>query len=182
MSQTAIKKRIAPSVPLDLEIEGADGSIISYKWKVRINYNVLADAQEVSKHNFMGGNGILDWVDDPSRIRALLWAALLPEQPELREEMLTIGEYLDGSNRSQVLEALFNAFSLYLHKDKRPEFDKASAAILSVVRTGKLPKEMEAASSPLAEEKKELSQSPGKSSEPSPASASELSMTTSSAA
>lgn len=182
MSQSSIKRRIAPAVPLTLNIENADGSSFTVGWKLRINYNVLADAQEVSKHNFLGGNGILDWVDDPSRIRALFWASLLPEQPELRDELFTIGDYLDGSNRSEVLEALFKAFSLYLHKDKRADFDKAANAILAVVRTGKLPEEMETASRPLAEGATPENPSDGQNSAPSPDTISESPTTTSSAA
>jgi hypothetical protein len=190
MSQSSIRNRTAPTTTLRLEVEDANGSTLTEDLKIRIDYNVLSDAQEACGFNFVA-NGILEWADDPARIRALLWAALLAQHPDLdiRSDKITakdasraIGQYLEGSNRPEVLEALFKAYSLYLHKDKRLEFDKAANAILTVVRTGKLPEEMEAASSPLGKGESAESPSPGKSSEPSPESASESLTTTSSAA
>src|SRR3954467_14915636 len=123
----AIRRRVMPFTPITLEIEDSDGSTFKQEWKLAINYNVLADAQEKCKYNFLGS--LLDWVDDPNRLRALFWAALLPYQPELRDEFEAVGEYLDGGNRITSIEGLMKAFSRYQPKDKRATFDEVAARI-----------------------------------------------------
>lgn len=175
----ALKRRKMPSTPLTMEVEDGDGSKFTVNWQLAINYNVLADAQEKCAYNFMGGP--FDWVDDSNRIRALLWASLLPYQPDLRDELLTVGEYLDGTNRLPVIEALFGAFSRYLHPSKRKGFDEGAGVLLNFMKTGEVPKGSSA--DPLADAgtEKSASPSPGQNSEPSPATTSD-SQTTSSAA
>lgn len=168
-----------PFTPITLEIEDSDGSTFKQEWKLAINYNVLADAQEKCGYNFLGH--LFEWIDDPSRVRALFWAALLPYQPELRDCFDVVGEYLDATNRIASIDGLMKAYVRYLPKNQRDDISKACDEILDFMRTGKAPKGKEKPEAPpLAQN--DASLSTGQNSAPSLVTTSESSTTTNSAA
>lgn len=146
----ALQRRILPFAPLSLEVENGDGSSFVFTAKLTINYNVLAEAQEKCGRNFLEGG--LDWVDKAEHLKALFWASMLPYQKELRadENFEIVSEYLDLNNRLTVIEALLGAWTKFIRKDKRQEFQDAANTVIEYLKTGKAPEAKGVAESPLA--------------------------------
>jgi hypothetical protein len=135
---TALKRRIAPSFPLTLELVDDGGAKFTQTFRLTFNMNVGANVQEKT------GLRITDFsiwthLADPAVIRAMLWAAILPLHPEFDtvdaqgepsdEGLEVIGSYIDDSSADPVFDALWGAYLLYLSPMNRVAAEKWRAAM-----------------------------------------------------
>lgn len=132
---TALRRRIAPSVPLEISFSDENGEF-TRAYRVAFNLNVLA---EISEKTGLSALSFDLWTKLDARVlRAMLWAALLPNHPEFDthdrngrtdEGIETIGSWLQGDNQENAARALWDAYLLYLPKDQaellRTEREKA---------------------------------------------------------
>lgn len=154
---SALKRRMMPSVPLSLQVENGDGSSFTVDLKLAFNMNVLASVQEKCGQNLL--SDVFSWMDDPKAVIAVLWGAALPYQPEFNsdEGFEAVGEYMTLENRNDTIEALLKAYAFFVRKDKREGFEKRAAQIVEILRTGKMP---EPEQLPLAESETQANPSP----------------------
>lgn len=135
MPESVMRKRIAPSLPLRLDLEDADGTKFVRSFRLSFTLNTLARIQEKTGLKVLGV-GI--WAElSPKLVGAMLWAALLVTSPEYdtRDEdgestdegLETIQSYIDGTNIDRVTETLWDAYLLSLPKDKADILRKARA-------------------------------------------------------
>jgi hypothetical protein len=131
MSDSALRRRIAPSVPLIIEYTDERGSF-SEAYRVSFNLNVLA---EISEKTGLTALSFDIWIKLSARVlRVMLWAALLPHQPKFAAEdgIEAVGSMLDGTNQEKAVRALWDAYLLYLPKDQadalRRERERAEKA------------------------------------------------------
>jgi len=135
MAESVMRKRIAPSLPLRLELEDADGTKFVRNFKLSFTLNTLARIQEKTGVKVLG---IGIWAEiSPQLMGAMLWAALLPHSPEYdtRDEngeptdegLEVIRSYVDMSNLDQVGEALWESYLLSVPKEKAEFLRKARA-------------------------------------------------------
>lgn len=132
---TALRRRVAPSAPLEISFTDENGTF-TQTYRVAFNLNVLS---EISEKTGLSALGFDLWTKLDARVlRAMLWAALLPNHPEFDtrdrngrtdEGIETIGSWLDGDNQDKAAHALWEAYLLYLPKDQaellRTEREKA---------------------------------------------------------
>jgi hypothetical protein len=117
MSDSALRRRIAPSVPLIVEYTDEKGPF-SKAYRLAFNLNVLA---EISEKTGLQALSFDIWIKLSARVlRVMLWAALLPHQPEFYADdgIETVGSMLDGENQEKAVRALWDAYLLYLPKDQ----------------------------------------------------------------
>jgi len=139
MAESAIKRRLTPSVPLSLDVENGDGSTFRVDLRLAFNMNVLAAVRERCKVNLLAD--VFGWIDDPLAVKAVLWAACIPFQPEFDsdEGFEAIGEYMTLENRNDTIEALLKAYTYFVRKDKRDKFVESAKQLVDLLRTGKVP-------------------------------------------
>lgn len=119
---SALRRRIAPSVPLAISFEDENGKF-SQIYRVSFDLNVLAEIEEKT-----GLKSLTDdiWKNlDANLLRAMLWAALLPKHPEFdtqdrngptNDGLETVGSWLDAENGERAIDSLGEAYLLYLPK------------------------------------------------------------------
>ena len=82
--KNALRRCIAPSVPLALDLSENDGRTFHLELKLSFDFNALGAFQEKTGINPLEGNV---WQNpSPLVLRALFWAALLAEQPEYESD------------------------------------------------------------------------------------------------
>lgn len=129
----ALRRRIAPSVPLEIAFSDEKGNF-KKTYQLAFNLNVLAEISEKT------GRAALDldiWVKlDAIIVRAMLWAALLPFQPEFDtrdaktgertdEGIETVGSWLAGENQDRSVTALWDAYLAYLPAERAEALRKS---------------------------------------------------------
>jgi hypothetical protein len=117
MPVSALRRRIAPSVPLLIEYTDEQGSF-SHAYRVSFNLNVLAEISEKTGLSALTGDIFIKL--SARVLRVMLWAALLPQHPEFDSEegLEVVGSMLDGDNQFRALTALWEAYLLYLPADQ----------------------------------------------------------------
>lgn len=180
----ALRRRIAPSVPLEISFSDENGNF-KKTYRLAFNLNVLAEISEKT------GRSALDvsvWAKLDARvIRAMLWAALLPFQPEFdtrdaktgertNDGLETVGSWLAGENQDRSVDALWDAYLAYLPANEaeamRESLKKANEALRSEALT-KSPTEDDASGGEVPLDQKAKSPTDGSSSGPLPATTSE---------
>jgi hypothetical protein len=147
---TALRRRVAPSVPLEISFSDENGSFAE-TFQVAFNLNVLA---EISEKTGLTALGYDIWLHvDAKTLRAILWAALLPYQDDFDtyakngrrtdEGLKVVGSWLTPENQEKAATALYEAFLLYLPADEaarvraeRAEAEKAAAERAQAIAAG----------------------------------------------
>jgi hypothetical protein len=143
MSQAIpIKKRIAPSVPLKLEMTDDNGSTFVRNFRVCFDFNVLGRIETRTGINMLG---FAVWNNlNVNNLKFMLWSAILPNHPEFDTEkpdchhcghaqktdegLEALASLLDFEGGEKATEALLEAFLLYLPKEKAAALRKAREA------------------------------------------------------
>lgn len=115
----ALLRRIAPSVPLSLDLQQDDGSVLHVELRLAFDCNAIAAAEEASGLNMLKGD---IWLDLTGRVLGILfWAALLAHQPEYAgpDGLAVARSYIDAGNILQVGRAVEDAFALSLPAEDR---------------------------------------------------------------
>jgi len=126
--ETALRRRITPSVPLQLKMADENGE--TFTLDLRLSFDMNA-GMAIQKRTGINIHDLSMWkdVDEPLFLAGVLWGAVLSRHPEYDTEDATgestdeglkaIGSYIDDSNRDAVAEALWNAHMLYLSPERR---------------------------------------------------------------
>jgi hypothetical protein len=137
--RSALKRRIAQSVPLALEYMDESGAKGTLNFRLCFNFNVGADIREKTGLRITELLTLWAHAGDPGVFRAMLWASILPLQPEWDtvdedgkpndEGLETIGSYMDEANSDAAFEALWSAYLLYLAPKKREAAEQWMAEV-----------------------------------------------------
>lgn len=139
--RSALRRRIAPGTPVEIAFNDAKGNF-KKTYTLAFNLNVLA---EISEKTGLTALDMQVWLRlDAKILRAMLWAALLPFQPEFdtrddktgertNEGIDTVGSWLTGENQDRAYDALWEAYLAYLPQERakywRETTEKARASI-----------------------------------------------------
>lgn len=142
---TPLRKRLAPAVPLTLNLEDDDGGKFSRSFKLCFDFGAgvaIRDKTGLNLRDF----AIWKESERPDVLSVMLWAAILRHQPEYDSEegLEVIESYLDDGNFDQVSEALWQAYLKYVSKEKREFLTKMREKVEQNLRRGE-------AASPLAQ-------------------------------
>lgn len=172
-----LRKRLAPSTPITLEMVDDNGDKFSRSLKLCFDFAAGVAIEEKTGLNLRDFK-ILTEMEKPTAMSVVFWAALLRHQPEYDSEegLEAVRSYMDESNYDLIVEAVWNAYLLYQSKAKREFLAKMRQQADEKLKRGET-------ASPLAESAtgRETNASPGATCAPSAASTSD-SPTTSSAA
>jgi hypothetical protein len=107
---TALRRCVAPSVPLSLDLPERNGSTFHIELRLSFDFNALAAFMKQTGINPLEGNV---WErPSPVVLRALFWAALLAEQPEYDSEdgLRIAGSYMRPDSAVAIAEATLRAY------------------------------------------------------------------------
>jgi hypothetical protein len=113
-----IKHRIAPSVPVTFTVTADDGTSSTRSFRLSFDFNVLARIEEKTGLRMLGYDV---WRNLSAKtVGVMFWAAALPHHPEYEgdEGHEALCSYLDFAAGEKVTDALWEAFLLYLPKDR----------------------------------------------------------------
>jgi hypothetical protein len=126
--ETALRRRIAPSVPLTLETVDSQGTKYTLSLRLAFDVNAGVAIQEKSGIN-IGHLDIWSRAGEPIFVRTVLWGAVLAHQPDYyttddagrltNAGLEAIGSYIDDSNTPAVIEALWKAYLAFLSPARR---------------------------------------------------------------
>lgn len=139
MSQlTALKKRIAPSVPLVLELEDDSGAKFKREFRLSFDFNASAIVEEKTGLNLLTAEVWTSGLSSRS-LSVMLWAAILSNHPEYDTEdergrptdegLEVIRSYMDVGNTDAIHQALWDAYFISLPKDKREALEEAKRVL-----------------------------------------------------
>ncbi len=124
---SALKRRIAPSVPLKLELDDDKGEKFVKNFRLSFDANAAAEIEERTGFNMLRGE-IWEKLSFKG-LSIMLWAAALANHPEYDTEdadgertdegLRVIRSYMGIGNTPQISEAVEKAFLASLPKDKR---------------------------------------------------------------
>jgi len=127
--KSALRRRICPSVPFTLHVEDADGSSFDQSFRLAYDLNSMAAFDEITGKNLFRDLGTI--LDDPSiaNVSALLWAALLLNNPEYagRAGLEVVRANLSLTQLKPALEACCEAFVSQLPKETADALRKQRA-------------------------------------------------------
>jgi hypothetical protein len=107
---TALRRCVAPSVPLSLDLSENNGRRFHLEVQLSFDFNALAAFQKQTGINPLEGNV---WErPSPVVLRALFWAALLAEQPEYDSDdgLRIAGSYMRPDSVIAIAEATQEAW------------------------------------------------------------------------
>lgn len=149
--QSVLRNRIAPSVPLKLELE-EDGGKRVVNFRLSWNFLASAEVEERTGLNLLTGEA---WTKLSARnLGIMLWAAALAHHPDYGarmegesfeqfeeakkqrqgEGLECVLSYIDLGNADQVNEAVWNAYFLSLPKEKREALESARKALMEGIK------------------------------------------------
>lgn len=142
MSQTALKRRIAPSVPLNLELEEDAGAKSVKNFRLSFDFNAKAEIEERTGLNLLTAEV---WTKMSARtLSIMLWAAVLANHPEYRTEdgkgnetdegLEVIRSFMEVGNSDAIHDALWNAYFISLPKDRRELLEKARKELMEAAK------------------------------------------------
>ncbi len=138
MPDSPLRRRIAPSIPLKLDLKDDSGTSFVREFRLCFDFNTCArikDKTGVSMLNFIEA-----WsqILDPRLVSTMFWAAALAHSPEYNTKdddgkptddgLECLRSYMDDANSEQICEALWQAYLLSLSKDKREAVEKLRAS------------------------------------------------------
>jgi hypothetical protein len=133
--RTILRRRIAPSTPLSLELVDDSGDKFTKNFRLSLDYNAASYIELKSGFGFLDGEiwGQLN----ATTISIMLYAAVLANHPEYwtvdRNDQATdeglevIRSYMDMENTEQITKALNDAYVSSLPPDKKERALKAQA-------------------------------------------------------
>ena len=168
--EKALKRRLAPSYPLTLELAVDEGQGFKREFRLCFDFNVCAEIEEKTGVSVLDAKEFLTRWQSAKFLSVVLWASLLPHHSEYAsdEGLHVIRSYMDETNLEAISDALFEAYLLYCPEKKRD-------ALRQLVKQGKAESQNPTPPNPQA------SPSPGPSSTPSPESTSDSAATSSAA-
>jgi hypothetical protein len=151
---TALKKRIAPSVALKLELADDSGATFTREFRLSFDFNAAALIEEKTGLNLLTAEVWTKGLSSRS-LSIMFWAAVLANHQEyaatngrgeLTEEGLEIiRSYMDVGNIDVIHEHLWNAYFISLPKEKREALEKARAELTAAAKAGQKPSPLAAA-------------------------------------
>jgi hypothetical protein len=124
---SALRRRIAPSVPLTLELKDDGGASFKRDFRLAFDFNVCATIEEKTGVNVLDASDFLPKLTSPKVISVCFWAALLPHHPEYEEfpeGLHVIRSYMGEDNLKQISDAIWEAYLLYCPEKKREALRK----------------------------------------------------------
>lgn len=126
MSESLLRRRVAPSVPVDIRFSDEQGEF-HHTFELAFDFNAVAAVSEVTGEECL--NSIEMWYRmDARMLRAMLWAALLRHQPEFDtrdtrgrrndDGLRAVGSWLRFDDGRRIGDALWKAYLLFLPKDQ----------------------------------------------------------------
>jgi hypothetical protein len=127
---TPLRRRIAPSVPLTLNITNEDGSTFSVSFQLRFDFNVLARIEEKTGKRMLTGMDIWKQMT-ATTLSAMLWSAVIPSNPEYDspDGLEAIRSYLNNETADQASNALWEAYLLFLPKKEAEDLREHVAKV-----------------------------------------------------
>lgn len=132
----ALRRRVAPSVPLTLELEDDAGGKFTRSFRLAFDMNAAAEIEERTGLSLLDA-GIWQHINEPVAFSVMFYAALLANHPEYRtvddegeasdEGLEVIRSYMQESNAEPITEALWKAYLIYLPREKRELMEKLRA-------------------------------------------------------
>lgn len=132
---SALKRRIAPSVPLKLELDDDSGAKFVKNFRLSFDANAAAEVEERTGFNMLRGE-IWEKLSFKG-LSIMLWAAVLANHQEYDTEdaignrtdegLRVIRSYMGIGNTAQISSAVENAFLASLPKDKREAIEAERA-------------------------------------------------------
>lgn len=121
-----IRKRLAPSVPLSLEVGDEAGNKEILSLRLSFDFNALALVEERTGISLLSGK-IFSMLN-ATNLSLLLWAAMLQNQPDYagEEGLSAIRSYMTLDNAKAVEAAVSEAFILCLPPEQREAIRKAA--------------------------------------------------------
>jgi hypothetical protein len=107
---TALRRRIAPSIPFSLELAEDGGKMLKLELRLAFDFNALALVEEITGKSMLAGE---IWQTlTASNVSALFWASLLAHQPEYegKEGLAMVRSYMDAGNAAAITQAVTRAF------------------------------------------------------------------------
>jgi hypothetical protein len=144
MAVSALRKRIAPSVALALNLETDSGGKMSRTFRLCLDFNAISEIEErtVSPRNPQGISllrGDIWGKLSASTLRVMLWASVLAHHPEFDtydeegkrtdDGLEVIGSYMDAGNTEAIAEALWHAYLASNSEEKRKILEQARLKI-----------------------------------------------------
>jgi len=147
MSQ-AIKRRIAPSVPLTLDLKDDSGATFKRDFRLSFDFNATALVEERTGLNLLTAEVWTSGLSSRS-LSIMLWAAVLAHHPEYAgdEGLEAIRSYMDVGNTDPIHGALWDAYFISLPKEKREALEEAKKKLEAGEKTDPLAMPPEAAKS-----------------------------------
>ncbi len=140
----ALKKRIAPSVLLKLDLNDDLGSKFTRTFRLSFDANAAAEIEERTGLSMLSGEA---WQKPSFKVMSIMfWAAVLANHPEYDTEdekgnrsdegLRVIRSYMDVGNALEISDALEKAYMLSLPPDRRAEIEKSVKAKSSSPQPG----------------------------------------------
>jgi hypothetical protein len=123
---SALRRRIAPSVPLTLQLKDDGGASFTREFRLSFDFNVCATIEEKTGVNVLDASDFLPKLTSPKVISTAFWAALLPHHADYDsdEGLIVIRSYMGEDNLKQISDALWEAYLLYCPEKKREALKK----------------------------------------------------------
>jgi hypothetical protein len=137
MAVTALRKRIAPSVPLTLTLDTDGGGKVTKSFRLCLDFNAISEIEERTGISLLRGD---IWKHITANVlRVMLWASVLAHNPEFdtfddegkrtEDGLEAIGSYMDAGNTAQIAEGLWQAYLASLPEEKRKALTEAREKI-----------------------------------------------------
>jgi hypothetical protein len=128
-----LRRRIAPSVPLRLNVMDDGGDELQRTFNLSLDFNAACFVQSAIGKSLLDGQ---TWEDtSPITISTMLYAAILAKHPEFdtrddkgqptSEGIQVIRSLMDAGNAKQIQNALFDAFVATLPPERQVAIKKA---------------------------------------------------------
>jgi hypothetical protein len=116
---TPLRRRIAPSVPLTLNVTDDGGATFAVNLQLRFDFNVLARIEEKTGLTMLSGADMWSKLS-ASLLSVMLWSAAIPSSPDYDSDdgLEAIRSYLDKDAADKAANALMEAYLLFLPKEE----------------------------------------------------------------
>jgi len=124
----ALRRRIAPSVPLTLELTDDNGEKFTRSFHLSFDFNAMTLVQEQTRLSMLNGE-IWNNLNEKT-LSIMFYAAVLARHPEYAVEdgLEVIRSYMDTTNTDAITNALNDAFLLQLPPERREKIERAQKA------------------------------------------------------